>query len=387
MKKLLRSSAATLVLSLVIFTSLTSSVSARIISTEQYASVPEDETIDDDLFIAGQQVSIKGTINGDVYAAGGSIDIEGTVNGDILAAGGTINISGTIRDDLRLGGGIVNIRAATVGDSVTIGAGNVTLDGDSEIGGSLIVGSGTLNTAATIGRNLFAGTGTLSINGNVDKNVLVGSESITIGEDVTIKGSLDYYAQNETALSQNGTVQGETKHHLTPAFQKMDRDDFRGIARRASAGFRVISYLGALLVGFLVIRFFPATHNEIADNYSQTPWACLGWGLLILLALPLVSFFLVISAIGAPLGLILTVLYFIEMYLAKIFTGSVLGQMATDILNLNPEKMNPYLKLALGLAIFHLLRLVPVLNFFVTTGNVIFGMGAMFTYKKEKLFS
>ncbi|HEX7259522.1 MAG TPA: hypothetical protein VF272_01160, partial [Candidatus Saccharimonadia bacterium] len=49
---------------------------AAVISSESGSSeVSANQTVDDDLYISGEQVVIDGTVNGDIYAAGSSISI------------------------------------------------------------------------------------------------------------------------------------------------------------------------------------------------------------------------------------------------------------------------------------------------------------------------
>src|SRR5467141_2126671 len=54
------------------------------------------ETIDDDLYVAGQNIAINGTIHGDLIAAGTNITVDGNVTGDVFAAGNFIAIRGQV---------------------------------------------------------------------------------------------------------------------------------------------------------------------------------------------------------------------------------------------------------------------------------------------------
>ena len=114
MKKIILSLSIAIIVSFVVFPV---TVNAMIVNSKGNVTIAADETIDDDLFIAGETVTIRGVINGDVYAAGGTVDIDGVVNGDVLAAGGMVTISGQIKDDVRVAGGQVTISNAIIGDN------------------------------------------------------------------------------------------------------------------------------------------------------------------------------------------------------------------------------------------------------------------------------
>src|SRR5262245_40228569 len=64
------------------------------------AAVTADESIDGDLYIAGQDVVIDGTIKGDLIVAGQNVTISGTVEGNVFAAGQGITVKGTVKGDL-----------------------------------------------------------------------------------------------------------------------------------------------------------------------------------------------------------------------------------------------------------------------------------------------
>lgn len=59
-------------------------------------TVAANETVDDDLVVSGDSVTIDGTVNGDVFAAVNTIIVNGTINGSLFAAGRVVDINGTV---------------------------------------------------------------------------------------------------------------------------------------------------------------------------------------------------------------------------------------------------------------------------------------------------
>src|SRR5690348_2962069 len=59
-------------------------------------TVGPNETIDDDLYAFGQNVTILGRVTGSVIAGGNTVSIGGEVGGDLMAAGSTVMIDGPV---------------------------------------------------------------------------------------------------------------------------------------------------------------------------------------------------------------------------------------------------------------------------------------------------
>ena len=48
--------------------------------------IDSNEVIDDDLYVAANEVVVNGTIRGDLFAIGNTVTVNGTVEGDLNAA-------------------------------------------------------------------------------------------------------------------------------------------------------------------------------------------------------------------------------------------------------------------------------------------------------------
>src|SRR5262245_21245202 len=63
-----------------------------------------DQVIDDDLYLAAEEIIIDGIVHGDVYAIGRNITINGTVDYDVNAAAQALTINGKVGSDARVAG-------------------------------------------------------------------------------------------------------------------------------------------------------------------------------------------------------------------------------------------------------------------------------------------
>lgn len=360
---------------------------ARVISADENAVVAAGEIIDDDLYIAAGNVTVEGTVNGDVYAAGGFVNVKGTINGDVLAAGGMLTISGIVTQDVRAAGGNITLSDGEVGDSVSIFGGNLMIDENSSVGGGLVIGGGSAMINGSVARGIVGGVGSLTVNGSVGKDIQVGAGQLILDSNADIDGKVTYTSEQEASIAEGASVSGKVKQVLPKSVEgvgQMGRD-VSNVAERLNFGFKIWSYLAALLVGAVLLYFFRKPTQEISQSILEKPLPALGWGLAVLLLGPLALGLLMATLIGMPLAFILLGIGIVEIYLAKIFVGLLFGKSIFKALD--RAKINHYVQLAVGLAVYYLLTSVIVLGFFVSSATAVFGLGAAFIWKKETLLN
>src|SRR4029078_1837381 len=99
-------------------------------------SVAAGTTIDDDLFVAAQTVTIAGRVTGDVYVGAQAVRVSGTVDGDVIAGAQLVTIDGTVGGNVRAAGARVTINGS-VARSVSACAQDITISSGGLVGGSV----------------------------------------------------------------------------------------------------------------------------------------------------------------------------------------------------------------------------------------------------------
>ena len=151
----------------------------------------------------------------------------------------------------------------------------------------------------------------------------------------------------------------------------------------ARNGWLFVSFLGALLVGMIAIKLFPrTTHGASIEVYNNT-LKSLGVGFLIVVFAIPVLFVLAFSVIGLPLAGLLFGLFWIKVYLAKLVASFALGTFVAK--QFNWDKVSSYAVFFLGLAIFYLLRVIPMAGWIVSCLFTWVGLGAIWLYVRAKL--
>jgi cytoskeletal protein CcmA (bactofilin family) len=339
---------------------------AKIIAQEKgLVSVGADEVINDDLYIGAESVDIAGTVNGDIYIGAGTVNFRGKVSGDLVVGTGTLNVT-----------------KGVIGDSLIVGAGTVIIDDQSRIGGSLLAGTGTLDNRAPVGRNFMAGAGTINSNSSVGGEARLAGERLALGPKTRINGDLTYATEREISQDKGAIIKGKITRHQTPEFKPVDKRQMAKAWVTAKLGLEGLSFLGAFLVGLVMLWLLPKFTLDITGKIQDKFLASLGWGLVVLMVAPMALFLLAITGIGLPLAGIFTLLLFVDLYLAKVFASLALGQGLKKYFGWNLKLPVVFF---IGLAVYYLLRLIPVIGFFVRIVGLLAGIGGVWLYKKQLL--
>jgi cytoskeletal protein CcmA (bactofilin family) len=353
-------------------------------------TIAKNEIVNDDLFAGGENVTIEGTVNGDVFIGAGTVKVSGKVNGNLHIGAGSVTLSGPVSGNVYVGSGWVDITGAKIGGSLLVGTGTLNIDKESAISGSLLAGGGTINNKAPVARNVMVGAGMISLDSSVGGEVKLGGGKIDLGPKTSIGGSLTY-TLDETGsnftMAEGATVAGQIKKIETKsatAFRARTKAN-QAALRSTRFGLGFISFLGALIIGFLWVRFLPKWAEEITGIIKKSFFPSLGTGLLVtILALP-VLLLMAITVIGLPLaGISFTVLMF-SFYLSKIalgfWAGDFLGQ------KLGGKKMSLYASFTLGLFVVYVLKGLPYVGIFFSLLIGLTGLGSLFLCYKRSLFN
>lgn len=358
-----------------LFVFVTPAMAKVVIQEKGTYTLPAGETLDDDLFVGSETASILGNVTGSVFAGAGSIDISGKVGGDVIAGTGNLTLS-----------------KAQVGGNVIVGAGQVMIDDASKIGGSLIAGTGMLKNSAPIGRSVMVGAGTAYLNSSVGKELRFGGRDLELGPKVKVAGDMTYALdESQGMLKQDpaATIAGSVSRYTPPESARRDmdkaREDFGKIGRAAHSGWLMVSFIGSLLLGFLLLKLFPKTGLGLASQVSGSLVSSLGTGfLIVVLAIP-TMFVLALTIIGLPLLGLLIPLFCIELHLAKLVSAYALGRFITKQFSWN--KMGIYAVFSIGLIIFYLLRAMPGIGWITSILFTWTGLGAIWLYTRANLKS
>jgi hypothetical protein len=99
--------------------------------------------------------------------------------------------------------------------------------------------------------------------------------------------------------------------------------------------------------------------------------------LIVSILLPVIAVLSFITIIGIPLGFTIFVLLIVLWFLGYLVAGATFGVELVNRLGRGSEGSNLYLAVAVGLLLFQLIGLIPVVGFVVTTLAGFLGAGAL----------
>lgn len=288
--------------------------------------VNQDQVINDNCLVAGNLVNVKGEITKDLFGFGSAVEVSGKVDGNAFLGANTIYINGAINGDVYAGGNYVSIGK------------------DAVINGDLITGASMIN-----------------VNGQVKGKIWAGAEKISFGENAKVDGQVTYSSDNTASIATGAQVTNITQKAQVKINQTW----------QSSLSSKLMSFLMAFVTGLILILLLSKWMKGNAENLQASPWKSLGWGLLLLIGLPIVCVIGMIIVIGVPASMILLTLYFIAIYIAQIVAGLCLGN------TIGKGKWAPIWAMTLGLLIINVLELIPYIGFITGFAVLLFGLGSL----------
>jgi len=381
-----------------------------------------DETVAGDLVANGRRVEIRGTVEGDLVVSAQQLEIAGHIGGDVLAAAVTIEIRGTVDDDLRAAAFAVRLHdGAVIGDHASVAAYSFESEPGSRVSGDLGLRAAQARLAGRSEHGVdFAGRA-LEIDGAIAGPVhaeLRGEEAglppaltswitggdpelptlppgLTIGDLAELRGPLSYEAVREARVDPAALLA------QAPHFERLDAPSFRSEGG-ASIDWLAIPrrFLSFFAVGALLVWALPSALPRLVGGVRSRPLPALGYGLGVALAVTILAAViaavmvlatalagaltlggLVPPLIGLALLLemaLLTPTAIIVIYLPPAVAGLLIG--SEVLARWQPEldvASRPYRSLAIGVAIYTLLSLLPGIGTLLSVLVVLAGIGAL----------
>ena len=306
-----------------------------------------DYIVDGNVFIMANKVTINSQIGGDAFILAKEvvIDSEGYIFNNLFTCAQNITIKGVVYDlyacaqDVNISGGFVYRDLKTVCQK--------------------------LNVAGTIGRNAFVNASTIVFNEGTEN---ADAETNTTKKGI-IYGNLEYSSSEEVNIP-DGSVLGDVK------FNKITSN-----AENMSVGTIIANYildLGAFLA-FVLILWLAPKFLESTNNYvGKITWKVLGYGLLALIAIPIVAIILILLQLTSSVALLLIALYILSLVIAKALFTITANKFLCTKLNINKNTGIFGMLIVTGIIIW-ILKELPYIGSVVSFVITILGLGILVT--------
>ncbi len=303
------------------------STGGQALRTFSGTAISIDTPIADDVFAAGNMVSINapvdsvvvagGTVNinapvkGDVIAAGGQVYVNSDVGGKVVAAGGNINVGGNIGTNLVAAGGLVSIRPGK------------TIARDALIGGGDVFNSGRVNGTLTVHANNFTNSGSA--------------------------GRVDFY-RTENRAAQRNDNQGQFNV------------------------FALLSIIGYFILGLIMVKYLPGVFMAVDGEIRSSTLIKTILGFVMIIASFIAVLLIAITMVGLPIALISSLLILAALMLSGTFVSFSLGKW---IIERAKMKQGDLILFILGFVILNVLFLLPYVGGLISLISMSLGFAAL----------
>jgi len=338
-----------------------------------------DGRVDGSVLAGAQSISVSGPVTRNLFLGAQSVDVSGAVAGDLDAACATLSVSGRVGGAVRAVAGAVYINGG-VGQDVLTGCAALLVGKNSEVRGDVVAGCRTLDIAGTVRGDVKAVADNVTISGSIDGNVDVTvADKLTLTPQARVYGNLRYRSSKKLDLGNPDMVFGNIEHVQLASPREID--DLKQMKPRPGMfvsfllAFTILSIVGALVVGFLLVAIWKHALNEGLSR-SFAHWGrTIGFGAIGFLVGPmsiLVAFALVITI---PAGLVAAAAYVVCLYLAKVLAGVFTGRLLFRIFG-SPE-VSLWWAAPVGIIIVFGLCAIPYVGWAIWLASMAVGFGVI----------
>lgn len=373
-------------------------------------TIGEGEVIDDDLFISGDRVTINGTVKGNLFASGTVVEVNGPVEGSLFIAGRTLALNSSVAGSVYVGG-----YAFTLGENATIGR-NLNFGGFSL----------TAENGSEIGRSLYAAGYQILLHGATENDVNVGSAALEltgyVGGDV--RGTVGSAEGNNTAympsfegaispvdpglrVSNEAEIMGTLAVTVETVAEAPAPPPIYSLAN-SQLRWAIGETIALLIIGLLFLYLRPSFLERVGNAAQAQPLQSLGIGFLVTLvaiaAVPIIIGLLVAlgfltgvftlgQLVGDVVGLgVITLIFAIALFvftagmLTKIIIAYSGGRLLLQQASEDSARRGPtaFLALAIGVIIYMVLRVIPVIGWLIGLIVTFVGLGAIYLTLRQR---
>ncbi len=368
-RRLRRSVAIAVVMSALLFAlALPQQAGAAEVRRGRSILVPAGDVVHNDLIVAGPSVRIDGTVEGDVIAFTRNLTVTGHVTGDVIAFAGETVIDGNVDGNVRVFSRSV-ILQGIVGKNVTAFANSVDLISKATVSGGMIVFAAEADLDGKMQRDLLGMIGRTDLDGLIGGQAWIRGGSLVVASTAEIRGPATFEGPQQPVVEAGAKLASPIRTEITQEIQRTRRSAARVVIRA------IFGYAGALVVGILLLVIFPGFFRATLRETGSIGLP-IGIGALALIA---GAFLLVLGVlllfVGVGAGVAGALAYAPILYVAQVFVGTWLGnRIMGETAALTSAVAG---RMAVGLLILHVARLIPILGGLVGLVVLLWGTGAV----------
>ena len=328
------------------------------------------ETVPTDLIVFAERTEINGEVDGDLIVWSQVVRVTGHVKGDVICGAQSLRIDGTVDGNVRSFAQSVDI-TGSVGRNLTTWSSETNLEDKGSVGGSITFGSDDASLAGKVGGDVLGMAKSLDVTGAVGRDVRLRADQLTIGPRAEIKGHVRYASKHDAEIAQGAKV-GSIERVVPQTKPQYERARFYW--------HRILLWGVGFVFGLVLLLLLPGFYADATAACKKYAPAA-GFGLLFLFATPIAAIIACCTIVGLAVGIATLLLYAIAFFSSTVFVAGWLGE---ALLGPKPGMGAAIGRLALGLFILHVLRVLPYVGEWILFIAIVWGFGSivMAIYKR-----
>ena len=356
-------------------------LSAAVILSDDTTTIRAEQTIDEDAYIFGNDVTFNGTATRDIISATQDFDLGETarVGGNVNVAANDIRLAGTIERSARVAARDVVV-TGTIGGDLVVAAQSLRIEPGARVTGDLIIAVQDVDILGEIGGQIRGQAQTLTLlDAAVGQDVLVAVDDLDVLGTTAVSGAIRQESDSDPTIATTATVAGPVEQTDSGG------PSVRGVSVGGGVAWDIARLLSMLMTGLVVVLVAPVASSAVADGVRRRFPATLIAGVVAIVLVPVLALLLLITLIGIPVSIVAFILFGIALYLSQVFVGMAIGR------TILPRGWRSYgrgyniLAMVIGVVLIGLLRLIPVpfLDLVIAVIVALLGLGALFTATRD----
>lgn len=253
-----------------------------------------------DVYLAGAQVSLKGSIDHDVAVAGAVVEIDAETGGDMHVVGARVNISGKVSGETAVAGAEIVIGLEAHGPLQTAGA-TIVINEYGHLHDEAVLYGATVSFMGTSTDALQIIADQVIFEGRVEGPVVIEAKTVSITDKADITGVLEIRSVEAALISSEASLAGNVTQTL------ITEDEFLRRTEREKSIFStgLILMASAAVLGLLCLFFARGSVERSIRALKAGPLKSLLYGFVIVLCIVMVSIIAAITVLGIPFALAL----------------------------------------------------------------------------------
>ncbi|WP_161884228.1 polymer-forming cytoskeletal protein [Deinococcus alpinitundrae] len=375
--------------------------------TGDSVTVAKSEIIQDDLYVAGNNVQIDGTVNGDLFVGGRTVTINGEVRGNLWASGETLILGGKVSQTARFAGSVIRVQnRASIGRDLLAAGSEVVVAPGVVIGRDVAVGSSQAQLDGRVTRNAYVGANGIEVGG-----VIGGNAKMAVGNTAVLTGRSMTLGDPGLRFTQGGRIAGNLTLQRSDSGQaalpagvvggQVTYAPINGVTiqpRRNPLTSFLSAFVGSALLGLLLFWLARPRLLGVWEKLRTAPASSLGYGALAFIGLPALALLgvlglgllagalllLRLGGLGLPLAFIgmpvllggATLVAWLALLGAQGFAAYLIGTWIVHALR--PQAtFAPVATVLIGALLLALVLQIPVLGALATLAALLLSLGAL----------